>query len=77
MTKEKPLHASIPNIYKRCAEDLLMYGYVAGMQRALPSVSLKKCIEMYMKDFNLEEDDYPQESARRTFSRIRKGHGVL
>ncbi len=75
--KEKPFKKVIPRLYKRSAEDKLMYGYVLGMQRALPSVNTMKCITMFLKDFELEEDDYPLESAYTTFKRLKAEHDVL
>ncbi len=77
MTKEKPFKIDIPRLYKRAAEDLLMYGYVSGMRRALPDVSTKKAIEMFLKDFGLEEHQYSYECAYTTFGRLQKEHHVL
>jgi hypothetical protein len=77
MTKRKPIAADIPKLYQRNAEDLLMYGYVIGMQTALPSVSTKKCIEMFMISFGLHEDIYSFDCAYATFMRLRKEHSVL
>ena len=77
MTKQKPIIQTIPALYKRSAEDLMMYGYVLGMQRGLPTVSTQKCIEMFMREFKLSEDDYSRDSACVTFRRLRGEHGVL
>ena len=77
MTKRKPMAAEIPRLYQRNAEDLLMYGYVVGMQKALPSVTTKKCIELFMDDFGLYEDIYSFDCAYATFMKLRKEHSVL
>jgi len=77
MRKEKPFKTVIPKLYKRAAEDLLLYAYVTGVQRALPDVSTKKAIELFMKEFDLSESDYPYNCAYTTFGRIRKEHYVL
>lgn len=77
MTKQKPIIQSIPSLYKRSAEDLIMYGYVLGMQKGIPTASTQKCIDMFMKEFNLSEEDYPRDSACVTFRRVRGEHDVL
>lgn len=77
MTKDKPFKEDIPKMYRRSAEDLLMYGYVSGLQKGLPDLSTKKCIELFLQEFGLEEDDYPFECAYTTFGRIRKERDVL
>jgi hypothetical protein len=44
-----------------------MFGYVLGVTSALPSVTIKKAIELFMEDFNISEDDYSYDSARARF----------
>lgn len=75
--KLKGVRQGIPRIYQRAAEDLIMYGYVLGMQRGLPSVTTQGCVEMFMKDFDLMEEDYSRDCGCVTFRRMREEHKVL
>ena len=59
MPKEKRYYINIDKLMKYDALDKFMFAYVLGMQRALPSNPLNKCIEMFMEDFMLHEDIYP------------------
>ena len=77
MPKEKPLMGSIQKLYKRRAEDLMMFGYVMGMQKGLPSVSVPRCIEQFMKDFDLADHDYPIDCAAVNFRSMKKEYYLL
>jgi len=59
----------LPAFYKKNAIDLVMFGYVKGMTDALPAVKICKAVERYLCEFGLEED-YPADSAMRTYTRI-------
>lgn len=61
---------SIPKFYKRQALDLLMYAFVGGVRRALPTVSIADSIALFQQEFNLKPDDYPLDTARRTYNRM-------
>jgi len=66
------LSSGIPKLYKRQALDLLMFGFVQGMFAAMPSLSLKDCLIMFMRRYKLSEDDYHYDSARVTYDRMNK-----
>ena len=70
MPKEKPFYIDIEKLLKYDKLDTFMFGYVMGMQRALPSNPLNKCIEMYKEDFMLHEDNYSLDHALQTYYRI-------
>ena len=66
MPKEKPIVIDTPKLLKRNILDALMFGYVIGT-RVMPSITIKRAIEMFMDDFSLGEDDYPLTSAYTVF----------
>lgn len=74
MSKEKPFENKIPAFYKKNAVDLMMFGFVRGVKHTLPSMdrdsATNRCVESFLKEFGLTEDDYPIESAMRTHTRI-------
>jgi hypothetical protein len=74
MSKEKPFENRIPAFYKKNAVDLMLFAYVCGMRRALPAVKTNKCVELYLNEFELSEDDYPLRSAIVTYERLLKDY---
>lgn len=62
----------IPKLYRRTALDLIMYGYVRGVKRALPSMTIEKSLLLFQKENHLSEDQYPIRSARITYQRMQK-----
>lgn len=74
MTKLKEVVHSIPGIYRQQTIDNLMYGYVMGMQRALPGTTIKSAIEWFSRDFDLSEEDYSIDCALVSYYKIFKGH---
>ncbi len=72
MSKEKPFEGKIQAFYKKNAIDLAMFGFVEGIKWALPAMdrSTHKCICGFLAKFGLTEDDYPIDSAMRTYTRI-------
>lgn len=71
MSKDKPIERIIPAMYKKKAIDQLLFGFVQGAQAALETVSTEEAILMFLKAYNLSEDDYPLRSARRTVERMK------
>ncbi len=72
MSKEKPFENKIPAFYKKNAIDIGMFFYVMGMRRGLPAVKTTKCVELFLNELKLGEDDYPLRSALVTYERIQK-----
>jgi len=70
--KQKGYLYSIHRFYQYQALDLVMFGYVLGATKTLPSLPITKAVEMFLSDFNLCEDEYCLETARFTFYRILK-----
>jgi hypothetical protein len=72
MAKEKRIFLDIPRLYKRTALDLIMFGYVTGIRKAMPSVSVRECIAYFVQDNELSEDDCPFETLYITYFRMQK-----
>lgn len=62
----------IPKFHRRKAFDLMMFGYVEGVKAALPTLSVMECLIMFARSNNLTEEEYPLESARSTYNRMKK-----
>lgn len=74
MPKKKKFYIDLPKMVLFDTLDNSMFGYVLGMQRAMPSVSRRKCIELFMEDYNLNEDNYPLEQAMQTWYRMMEAY---
>jgi len=72
MSKEKPFEHKIAAFYKKCSIDMMMFGCVMGITEVLPAVNIDRAIEIFKKWMDLSEDDYPTNSARITYSRIKQ-----
>lgn len=72
MAKEKRIFFEVPSLYKRQCLDHILFGYIHGMRRALPSVSIQKSIIMFMEDNGIHEEDWPIETAEKAYHRMKK-----
>jgi len=70
MPKEKNFKNEIPALYKKNAEDLLMYGWVTAQKAIVPSLSVSKSIKLFMDHFNISEDDMSLETAQMVYNRL-------
>ena len=70
MPKKKKLYVDLPKLLLYEAVDHCLFSYVLGMQRAIPTVSLAKALDMFLEEFNLSEDEYPLEHAKITWYRM-------
>jgi hypothetical protein len=70
--KQKGYLYSLHKFYSYQTFDHILFGYVLGATRVLPTLSINKAIEMFLNDFNLCEDEYCFEAARATYYRIMK-----
>jgi hypothetical protein len=69
MPKEKELTRCIPQIYKRNAENIMLFCWVNAQKQILPTITLDQAIWNYFKFTGIEWD---MESARATFGRLQK-----
>lgn len=70
MPKESEIKKSISAFYKKSAIDLCMYAFVKGIMCVLPSVTIRDGINIFLKNFNIDESDYPIDAAVKNFNRI-------
>ena len=68
---KKNVFIDVPSLYRKQALDLIMYGFVHGIQTAMPSVSVKEAIMIFADKNNLDEDDFSWESEQTAFYRMR------
>lgn len=60
MPKSNPLVSDIHALYARSVIHTLIYGYIRGAQRMLPSVSKKEAAIAFMHDFETFVDGYTE-----------------
>ena len=70
MPKKKQFFINLPKLVLFDTLDNNMFGYIMGMKKAMPSLTLKRCMEMFMDDYNLSEDNYPLEQGLQTWYRM-------
>lgn len=70
MAKEKKILKDIQRLYKCNAIDMMMFGWVTATRRFLPSVNIKDAISAFMDFHNMDDNEYPYESAEVTFQRM-------
>lgn len=61
----------IPKFLQRRSFDLFMFGYVDAIHTELPTVSIRKAIEMFRKRYDLDLDVFNEESAFTTYNRMK------
>ena len=72
MTHAGSIRKAIPKLYKSNALNLLMLGYVQGMQDALPAITDDKALQMFMRHYRLTDEDFSLESAKVYFVTMKK-----
>lgn len=74
MPKKKKYYVNLPKLLLYEALDHLMFSYIMGMQRGMPTATIKRCMELFMYDYNLHEDNYPMDHAFSTWYRMHKSY---
>lgn len=70
MPKEKQVLKPIQRLYRSNGIDQIMFGWVCGIRLMIPSANIKDIIEKFMDYNDLDENEYPLESAMTTFQRM-------
>ena len=70
MPREKECTKLVPMIYKRNAENLLLFAWVNAQKQIVPTITLEQAIWSYFKFTGI--DDWDMESARTTYCRLQK-----
>ena len=52
--------------------DHISFGYIQGLRRALPTITVTTAIETFLEDFGLCEEVYCFDSAKQSYYRILK-----
>lgn len=60
---------NIPRFYRQNSIDLILFGWVKGMQTSLPAMETNKAIQLFLDHFKISEDDYCFESAHNSYYR--------
>jgi hypothetical protein len=69
--KSNPATSEIPNLYKRQAVHLLLYGFMTGVQWSVPSITKRESAQAFLKRYDLEEQ-YSIDDLLNTYNRIHK-----
>jgi len=72
MAKANEIMKPVHRFYRKNQMDLLMFGFVTGIKRVLPSVSITQAIDLFQDHYQLTEPtDFNCDSARITYNRMR------
>ena len=61
----------ISKFLERRAIDSFMFGYVDAIHTEFPGVSIRKAITMFRNRYDLEVDEFNEESAYTTYNRMK------
>jgi hypothetical protein len=61
---------NIQKLYRRSAENLLMFAFVRGARATLHTVTIDKALEMFREDMGISIDDFSISSNRTIFNRM-------
>jgi len=70
MPKSKDCTKLIPRIYKRNAENLMLFAWVNALKKTVPTITIEQAIWSYFNFCDI--DDWDIECARTTFSQLQK-----
>ena len=70
MAREKDVLKPIQRLYKCNSIDMMMFGWVTGIRRFIPSAQINDTIEAFIVYYGLTENEYPFESALVTYGRL-------
>jgi hypothetical protein len=68
MPKTKECTKLIPRIYRRNAENMMMFSWVNGQRKVVPAITIEQAIWSYFKFAGI--DDWDMESARVTYQQM-------
>lgn len=74
MPKEKCLTRIIPNIYKRNAENIMLFCWVKAQKQIIPTITLEQAITNFFLFACINVDEWDMESAKTTFVRLQKDY---
>lgn len=71
MPKEKDCTKVIPKIYKRNAENIMLFCWVNAQKQIVPTITIEQAIWNY---FRFVDIDWDMESAMATFTRLQNDY---
>jgi hypothetical protein len=74
MPKEKILTKCIPKIYKRNAENIMLFSWVRAQRQIVPTVTLDQAITNYFRFACISQEEWDLDSARSTFIKLQKDY---
>lgn len=72
MPKEKCLTKLIPKIYKRNAENIMLFAWVKAQKAILPTVTIEQSINMYFHQMCISIDEWDLQCAMTTYNKMQK-----
>lgn len=69
MPKCKDYMIDVPKFYRYSAIDHIMFGYVQGLRKALPSMKIHEAIRMFLDSFEVE-NNYCFDTAKASYYRM-------
>jgi hypothetical protein len=70
MSKGKELTSLIPRIYKKNAENMMLFCWIKAQKQIIPTITLEQAIWNYFRFYGIETWD--MECARTSFERMQK-----
>lgn len=61
---------NVPRFYRVQTFDHVLFGYVQGLRRALPSMSVSEAVRTFLDAFQIPEDEYCFDAAKATYYRL-------
>lgn len=61
---------NVPKFYRFQSFDHIMFGYIHGLRKALPSMSVTAAVKQFLESFGIEEDEYCFDNAKQNYYRI-------
>lgn len=61
---------SVEKFYRYQTFDHIAFGYISGLRKALPSMSLVEAMELFLITFEFDEESYCIENLRQSYYRI-------
>jgi hypothetical protein len=74
MPTEKKVTHTIRNIYKRNAENIMLFCWVKAQKQILPTVTLEQAINNFFRFACINMDEWDMESAKATYYRLQRDY---
>ena len=70
MPKEKNMTNCVPKIYKRNAENIMLFSWVKSQKQILPTVTDEQAIMNFFRFLGISVEDWDLECAKATYYRL-------